>query len=328
MKLDDLGRRAAAEVREATRQARFTARAPGSGRPLRARPAVAVGAAAVVLAVGLPLLFVMRPWGREVLEPGTTTTTQAATTTQATTTTASTAEPEKAPAADVDELVERLYAALNDMDDDAFRALSAEGARHAVYFTDGTTGSITTSFAHDDYRLASAGYLSIDVLGEPIKSGYAVAIPVTYTYPEPDGVLTGFDLVVLVPTGHGWLLSGGATFLAAPGLEPDQAATRATIEADFAAFSAGDVEGDLALFGADAMVWDDVTSPDATYRGDALAEFIAESTWFDAEITGELVFSGPFAVVPTRLVASADSSEGISLYWIQNGLIALHAFGQ
>lgn len=76
MKLDDLARRAAAEVKEASREARFTVRAPGS-RPTWPRYAVAFAVAALVIAVAVPLLFVIRPRGRAVLESATTT--QAAT---------------------------------------------------------------------------------------------------------------------------------------------------------------------------------------------------------------------------------------------------------
>ena len=263
------------------------------------------------------------------------TTTQAATTTEAAPTTTTTIAGEKAPAAGVDELVERLYSALNALDNEAFRALVTDDGVHSFYYVAGSnyyvaesSGEITYTGPHMEMDLPTIGFRGIEVLGEPIVSGNAVAVPVAYTYPEPAGVLTGFDLLVLVPTGHGWLVGGAATFVAAAGLEADQAAFRAIIEADVSAFNDGDVEGDLALFSADAVMWDDVTSSDATYTGDALAEFIAESVYFDVEITGELVFSGPFAIVPNRLVAATDSSEGISLYWIRDGLIALHAFGQ
>ncbi len=84
MKLDDLARRAADEVREASREARFTVRAPGS-RPPWARPLVALAAAAVVLAVGIPLLFLYGPRAGPVIDGSrsTTTTTVATTTTTA-----------------------------------------------------------------------------------------------------------------------------------------------------------------------------------------------------------------------------------------------------
>jgi len=327
MKLDDLGRRAAAEIREATRQARFAAGAPGSRKPFLARPAVAVGAAVVVLVVGLPLLFVLRPWGQEVLEPGPTTTT----TTQITTTTTTTIPGSaKRPATDVDELVARLYAALNAMDDEAFRALSADGAQHAAYITDGTTGSITSSFFHDSYRLASAGYLSIAALGEPIVSGYVVAVPVAYTYPEAVGVLTGFDLLVLTPTGSGWLLGGGATFLADPGLEADLAEAEAPIEASAAAFNADDVDGMLATYAEYGVLWEDVTDAGSTYTGAALRRFLSYNLYFTVEFTAEPAASGPFVVVPSHhtVEATANGSDGMYVFWIRDGEIALQAYAQ
>ena len=327
MKLDDRGRRAAAEVKEASSRAHFSVRAPGSRRPLLARPAVAVGAAAVVLAVGLPLLFVLRPWGQEVLEPGPTTTTTTQTTTTTTTTIPGSS---KRPATDVDELVERLYAALNAMDDEAFRALSADGAQHAVYVTDGTTGSITSSFSHDSYRLASAGYLSIEVLGEPIVSGYVVAVPVAYTYPEAAGVLTGFDLAVLAPTGSGWLLGGGVGFLADPGLEADLAEAEASIEASAAAFNADDVDGVLATYAEYGVLWEDVTDAGSTYTGAALRQFLSNNRYFTVEFTAEPAASGPFVVVPSHHTAEATANgfDGMYVFWIRDGEIALQAYAQ
>jgi CBS domain-containing protein len=326
MRLDDLARRAAHEVREASREARFSVRAPGSRRPLLARPVVAVGAAAVALAVGLPLLFVIRPWGREVLEPGTTTTTQVPTTT----TTPITASG-KAPAADVDELVERLYSALNGMDNEAFQALSADGAWHSVYYTDGVNGSIQQSTPSSHLNLPTAGYRSVEVRGEPILSGSVVAVPVAYTYPEPDGVVTGFDVLVLAPTGNGgWLVGGAATFFAADGSTTDPAEARPVIEASSAAFNAKDLEGALATYAEDAILWDDLTDAGATHTGAVLREFLNDNLYFTVEFTGAPVFSGSFVILPSRhtIDATLHSYEGMYVFWIRDGEIALQAYGQ
>jgi len=259
------------------------------------------------------------------------TTTEAATTTQAVTTTeaaSTTAAAEKTPVADADELMERVYTALNDMDNEAFRALVADDGVHSFYYVTGSTGSITDTAAYMEIDLPTAGFRGIEVLGEPIVSGNAVAVPVAYDYPE--GVLTGFDLMVLVPTGHGWLLGGAATFVAIGNSQADAAQVQTLTEAESATWNGGDAEAVLALYGTDAMFWSDVTSPDSAYTGDALAHFVGGTVYdFDVEGTGEPVVSGPFAVVPNHLVTGvSDTSDGISLYWIQDGLIALHAFGQ
>jgi hypothetical protein len=251
------------------------------------------------------------------------TTTQAATTTAAPTTSFAGA---KVPAAGIGDVVERLYAALNDMDNEAFRALVTDTGEHSFYYVNLAGGSITYTGAQIDIDLPTSGYRSIEVLGEPIVSGNALAVPVAYDYPE--GLLTGFDLLVLAPTGDGWLVAGGATFIAVRGLEADQAALPAINEADVAAWNEGDAAGVLALYRADAMFWEQVTDVATAYTGTALEEWVAGNLYFDVEITGDPVYSGPFAVVPNRLVLGAESSEGISLYWIQDGLIALHAFGQ
>jgi len=81
MKLDDLARRAADEMREAGRAARFTVRVPEAGRPgpggggLRRRSRRA--------SRGIPLLLLYGPWVKPITVPVTTST--IATTTTSTT---------------------------------------------------------------------------------------------------------------------------------------------------------------------------------------------------------------------------------------------------
>jgi len=45
------------------------------------------------------------------------------------------------------------------------------------------------------------------------------------------------------------------------------------------------------------------------------------------EFTGEPVISGPFVGVATRVtdLASGVARDGVSVYWIEDGLIRLHA---
>jgi hypothetical protein len=234
----------------------------------------------------------------------------------------------KTPAGSVEELVTALYAALDADDDVAFRALSTEGARHGVYFYDGSGhGAITANFAVANYRLASSGIESIEILGEPIVSGEAVAIPVRYHY--ADGNYIGYDVLIAErQTGGGMLISGGVTFLADPDLTADPTALT-VIESDVAAWNAADVAGSLATMHDDAAFWDslDEVDPTTIYEGDALRTWLTATMWFQVEITADLTTSGPFIAVPNRLVAS-DSSEGISIYLIRDGKTALHAYAQ
>ena len=334
MKLDDLARRAADEVREASRGARFTVRAPGS-RPLWARPATALAAAVVVLAVGLPLLILKGPWSRTVLEPGPITTTTAATSTTSTTTTevSTTLAAGKTPAATVDELVAAVYAAINAKDSDAVWALTTDDAPHPIYYASVTVGHISDNLL-PGYDFASSPLQGVEVLGEPVVSGDVVAVPVAYTFPaDVAGVVTGFDLMVIRHVEGGLLVEGAATLYGdnRPDLVPDPADAWALIEASASAFNAGDVEGVLALMGENAALWEDVTDVDAIYRGTDLSEFLSAKVWgFTVGFTGEPVVSGRFLAVPSRHTNTANgvAYDGLYVFWISDGKIALQAYAQ
>jgi hypothetical protein len=340
MKLDDLARRAAAEVREASREARFTVRAPGS-RPPWARPLAALGAAAVVLAVGVPLLLLYGPWISPVTDGSTTTTavvttTLAPTTTEAPTSTTeaptTTAAAAKTPMPTVDEVVAAYYATGNAGDWDAFRALSTDDCMHAIYYVEGRTGAISDNISHADYDFASDPLQGIEVLGPAVVSERVVAIPVAYTYPDPTGVLTGFDVLVVRYVEGGLLVGGVASFLAddRPDLVADPADARAVIDASRAAFNAEDVEGVLATMSGAAVFWEDMTDAETTHRGTAaLREFLTDSLFFSVELTGDPVMSGRFLAVPSH--HSADSggfADGMYVFWISDGKIALQAYAQ
>jgi hypothetical protein len=342
MKLDDLARRAAAEVEEASRKARFTVRAPGS-RPLRARPATALAAAAVVLAIGVPLLLLYGPWANQVTEVPVTTTTQVATTTTAevvtTTGVATTSTTEsttttgagKTPMATVEELVNAVYVAVNAKDSDAVWALHTADAFHPVYYVGGRTGHISDNIT-PGYDWSSNPLQGIEALGESLVSGDVVVTPIRATFPDPTGVLTGFDVLVVSHVEGGLLVGGAATFWAddRPDLVADPAEAQALIEASSAAFNAGDVEGLLALMTGDAAVWEDMTDVEAIYRGAALGDFLTTDLGFTVGFTGDPVASGRFFAVPSRHTDTATGStyDGLYVFWIVDGKIALQAYAQ
>jgi hypothetical protein len=234
----------------------------------------------------------------------------------------------KTPAATVEDLVAALYDALNAKDDAAFRALSSDTAYHDFFYYNGSgTGRFPGGFAHESSNLAATGLLEIEVLGDPLVSGEAVAIPTRYTH--TDEVDVGFDLLVLKNTPDGYLIAGGATFYAKEGVDLD-IDSGVTIWEEHLRWNDGDTEGVLDFFADGATMWDQVTDPTARVTGDELAGFVAASLWFDIELPGDPMFttSGPFAVVPTRLVATTDTSDGITLYLIRDGKVVLQAFAQ
>ena len=315
MKLDDLARRAAHEVREASREARFSVRAPGSRRPLLARPAVAVGAAALVLAVGLPLLFVIRPWGREVLEPGPTTTLAPATTLAA----------GKVPAGSVGELVNGAFAALTAGDAEALHALFANDDHHLIYIVQGSLGQVAGSINNSNYLPSGEAW---EVLGEVIVSGDVGLAPVRVTYAESrdfPGVWVGLDVTVGERVAGGFLGAGGMGLyaeVAAEGYaEADPAVVEELLAAQAAAWAAGDIDGVLAGYGESAQF---LTPLAVRYSVSPLADFYAGMR---LEFTGEPVISGPFVGVATRVTdpAGGVARDGVSIYWIEDGLIRLHA---
>lgn len=281
-----------------------------------------------LLALGLFLSTLVAACSDDSSESSTTPLTVPATTVAVSTTVPvpTTVVVAKVPAVSVDDLVTRLYAALNGGDDAGLRALSTEAARHVVYWAGTATAGIQTDFAIANYRMATSGIESIEILGEPILSGATITVPVRYHYPS-EGDYIGFDVLVTTEAEGGLLIVGGATIFADQAVTLDPTAL-AVIEAEHAAWNDEDATAVVANFAADGMFWDNLTDAAATYTGEALMTFVISSQWFDVEITAEPVTSGPFIAVPNRLVAPDDSSEGISIYLIRDGKITLQAFAQ
>jgi len=314
----------------------------GVRRPAALQLAVALAALLAVLAAGCS-----SDEGAATTQAATTTavvatTTTGAATTVATTTTAAptttteaptttTAAPAKTPMPTVDELVAAIYAAVNAKDSDAVRALTAEDARHPIYYVEGKVGTVSAEIA-PDYDWSRDPMSGIEVLGESFVSGDVVVTPVRVTYPDPDGTLTGFDVMVVRHVEGGLLGGGAATFLAddRPDLVADPADAWALIEALGAAMTADDVEGALATMSGLAVFAEDMTDTETYIRGtSALREFFTGSLMVTGEFTGEPVMSGPFVAVPTHLSTDVGFfSDGVFLYWISDGKIALQAWAQ
>jgi len=146
-------------------------------------------------------------------------------------------------------------------------------------------------------------------------------------------VLTGFDVAVVRHVEGGLLVGGAATFFAddRPDLVADPAEAQALIEASAAAFNADDVEGVLATMTGIAVLWEDATDVDTTHRGTArLREFLTANLGFTVEYIGAPLFSGPFVAVPSRHTVEATglTYDGMYIFWISDGKIALQAYAQ
>jgi hypothetical protein len=268
------------------------------------------------------------PTGSTLPIPPTSTVTTTVSTTSEAVTTTKPEIPSKTPAATVEELVTALYAALNAKDDAALQTLSAGGAYHSFYYYDGSgPGMFPAGFAHEESELETfaSNLVSIEVTGELVVSGDAVAIPVRYTHGNE--IDTGYDILRLERTTGGLLIVGGATLYAAPTVEMD-VVTGEVVWAEHLAWNADDSAAVLAAMDPGATLWEDVTDPDTKHSDDGLADFLSSSMWFDVEFTGDLQVSGPFAAAPTRLFTSASSSEGITIYLVRDGKIVLQAFAQ
>lgn len=229
------------------------------------------------------------------------------------------------PAVDIDEALRRLYAALDSLDNAALATIVLDDATHAVYYTDGTTGSETSSFRLNDYDLATAGFTGVEVTGEPLVQGDLVAVPVAYTYPT--GTYYGIDLLQIVTIADMLMVGDGVTFY---GLPDDRDPTaEATLLAEAAAWTAGDAAGVLALFAADGAFWDGMVegSGREVYTGDDLVTWLDDTVGFTVETVGDPLASGAFVAAVQRLTGDTaeDTANGICVWFVRDGKIALHA---
>jgi hypothetical protein len=271
---------------------------------------IAAAAMAAVLVVAIPLWFAFRGGESRILID------------QITITYPPTPEG-KTPTATVEELVGENYAALTNKDGESLRAVNLDGARGLVYFVDGQVGRVMGTVG-PTYDPAEDVDQVWEVLGEFTVSGEAVAIPMRVTYPSEGKTVTGFDLWVVSRFEGGLLCAGGVTFGAfEPFVEADPTVVDDLLAAQAAAWQAGDIEGVLADY------WEAASYLDGFSFGSRpsarLAEFYAGMR---LEFTGRPAISGPFVAVPTRVTdrETGATTDGVSVYWIREGEIALHAF--
>jgi len=317
MSLDDRGRRAAAEVREAEREARFTVRAPGS-RPFWARPAVAFSAAALVLAAGLPLLFLVGPWRSTTLVLSTTTTTTSTTTTSTTV-----SVPGKTPVASVGEVMLTIHTAINESDDAAQRGVVTDGSFMFFYTVHGLEPD-PTGGTRGMWQLLPSSLDQVMETGEMVVSGNTGAAALRVVYPD-GGADVGFNTWRAEPVGGGFLFAGGAWISAEESsgyAEVDPAVVAELLAAQAVAWAAGDVDGVLAGYWEYAKYLDGSTS----YESVGPAELADLYGGMRLEFVGEPLISGPFFAVATRVtdLASGVATDGVSVYWVRDGQIALH----
>ena len=253
----------------------------------------------------------------------TTTTTQEATTTAAPTTALAPAE---TPVASVEELVTRIFAALTAGDAEALRGLYADGTWHRVYTLQEGALLPAGNANMDTYQPGGEAW---EVLGEVMVAGKVAVTPVQVTYAENlDGAGTwvGFDVNVVEAVPGGFLGGTGLTLFtevdAPESLEADPAEVAGLLAAQAAAWAVGDIDGVLADYWEQAKYIDGFTYE--TVGPAELADFYAGMR---LEFTGEPVISGPLFAVATRVtdLASGAVTDGVSVYWIREGEIALHA---
>ncbi len=159
--------------------------------------------------------------------------------------------------------------------------------------------------------------------GEEVVSGYAGAAALRIVYPDGPA-LVGFNTWLAEPVTGGFLYAGGAWITAGESAgyaEADPAVVAELLAAQAAAWAAGDIDGVLAGYWEQAKYIDGFTHE--TLEAAELADFYAGMR---LELTGEPVISGPFFAVATRVtdLASGVATDGVSVYWVREGEIALH----
>lgn len=269
---------------------------------------IAVAAMVVVLAVAIPLWLVLGGDGSGEVA-GQTTVTYPPT------------PAGKNPQATVEELVEQNYAALTSKDGAALRAVNLDGAPSFIYWVDQHQRAQLLEVP-ETYDPAEDVDQVWEVLGEFTTFGAASAIPMRVEYPSEGITVTGFDVWVLERFEGGLLCAGGVAFGASePVVAASPAAVADLLHRQAAAWESGDVGAVMADYAADVWYLDGFTSHTYPWA----SEFFSGIT---LEYTGEPATSGPFVAVPTRITdrETGEVTDGVSVYWIRDGQIALHAF--
>ena len=173
-------------------------------------------------------------------------------------------------------------------------------------------------------RLLPSSLEQVMETGEVVVSGYAGAAALRLVYSDPEPAWVGFNTFVAEPVAGGFLYAGGAWIAAEESggyAEADPAVVAELLAAQAAAWAAGDVDGVLAGYWEQAEYIDGYAYE--TVGAAELADFYAGMR---LEFTGEPVISGPFFAVATRVtdLASGVAADGVSVYWVREGEIALH----
>jgi hypothetical protein len=190
------------------------------------------------------------------------------------------------------------------------------------YGVDGVNPKVET-FSLPFVQLLPSSQDQVMETGEEVVSGHAAAAALRIVYPDGPA-LVGFNTGLAEPVAGGFLYAGGA-FLAAwesaGYAEADPAVVAELLAAQAAAWAAGDVDEVLAGY------WEQAEYIDGyAYETVEAAELAGFYSGMRLEFTGEPVISGPFFAVATRVtdLASGVATDGVSVYWIRNGEIALH----
>ena len=249
-----------------------------------------------------------------------TTSTQATTTTLAPATTVSV--PGKTPAASVGDVIRIFHTAINESDDAAHLGVVADGALMFLYYVEGLDPDPKGTLGMGQLRPSS---LEQEMeTGEVLVSGDVGAAALRLVYPDPEPAWVGFNTFVAEPVAGGFLYVAGAWIAAeesAGYAEADPAVVAELLAAQAAAWAAGDVDGVLAGY------WEQAEYIDGyAYETVSAAGLAGLYAGLRLEFTGEPVISGPFFAVATRVtdLASGVATDGVSVYWVREGEIALH----
>jgi len=105
--------------------------------------------------------------------------------------------PPKTPQDTVAELVDALFAAAAAGDADAWRALCTDEARQSVYLVTAGVGRLVDSYPMADWDPGADPLEGMEILGDPLVSGDAAAVPVRYSLLGQTQPATGFIVIVV-----------------------------------------------------------------------------------------------------------------------------------
>ncbi|MBN2114863.1 MAG: nucleoside hydrolase [Acidimicrobiia bacterium] len=237
--------------------------------------------------------------------------------------------PRKTPMATIGDLVTALFAAAEAGDADAWFALCRDDAPQAVYLVTEGVGRLLDSYPMAGWDPGADPLEGMEVLGEPLVSGDAAAIPVRFADPRVGaGQVEGFLVIVGARATDGVLVAGSASFFAEDGTATDPATVRDLMEAQATAWNADDVDGVLATMTEYVVVWGSPFYSETMHSGSVLRDLLTGVLSMTVEAIGPPVVSGPFAVVPLRLTdeASGEGMDLLGILWVRDSMIALQAF--